>query len=726
MGWFDKQIKERKQREQEELACAYWSLATIVNRKTDKTFFSEYKMIDKSRLEVICDYYHVDYVFSDEEELQESHLEQLQNTTGMMYRLVSLKGEWWKELGTPVLASLKNGTCIAILPDIGGRYYYENKRGESIYINKKNADDIMQTAICFYPPLPQKALAPQDIVQFLWKCISKRDKCKLLFAGFIITLLGMITPFITQLLFSQIIPSGQQILVYSVGGFLMGTAVSIFLFEVTKNMLLVGMQCKMETALSAAMFSRVLNLPVDFFKSYSSGDLAERMFCLNGICNIFCTSFMGTGMTAVFSVVYLFQIFTIDKVLLLPCILILLAQIIVAVFGMFGQIEFLRKELSAMTKVQSTVYSMLNGIQKLKVAGCEKRAFSKWLEQYCKEADAKYNPPLLLKMQKALAPALTILGTCYIYWICLNEDVDVSHYVAFHSAFGMISAAILTLTSTMTAFSSVRPIFELAKPIMDAEPQMSALGESEHILSGGIEFNNVSFRYTEEGPNILENLCLKIKPGQYVAIVGKTGCGKSTLLRILLGFETPDKGAVYYDGKDVSRLNPKSLHKQIGVVMQNGKLFSGSIYSNISVSAPTLTMEGAWEAARIAGIDKDIEAMPMGMNTVLSEGSGGISGGQRQRLMIARAVAPKPKILLLDEATSALDNITQKYVADSLSHMKCTRLVIAHRLSTIRDCDRILVLDSGKIIEDGTYEELVSQNGFFAELVQRQQIEPVA
>ena len=215
---------------------------------------------------------------------------------------------------------------------------------------------------------------------------------------------------------------------------------------------------------------------------------------------------------------------------------------------------------------------------------------------------------------------------------------------------------------------------------------------------------------------------MKIRPGQYVAIVGKTGCGKSTLMRILLGFEKPEKGAVYYDGRNLDALDVKSLRHKIGVVMQNGKLFQGDIYSNITISAPQLTLKEAWEAAEMAGMKEDIENMPMGMHTVISEGSGGISGGQRQRLMIARAIAPKPKVLMFDEATSALDNITQKIVSDSLEELKCTRIVIAHRLSTIRNCDRIIVLDGGKIIEDGTYDQLIEKKGFFAELVERQRL----
>ena len=238
-----------------------------------------------------------------------------------------------------------------------------------------------------------------------------------------------------------------------------------------------------------------------------------------------------------------------------------------------------------------------------------------------------------------------------------------------------------------------------------------------------VELNNVSFRYNDSMPNVIDDLTIKIRSGQYVGVVGKTGCGKSTLVRLLLGFEKPQKGAIYYDGRDMQSLDPKSLRHNIGTVMQNGKLLHGSIFDNISISKPDLTLDEAWEAAELAGIADDIREMPMGMQTMICEGSGGISGGQKQRIMIARAIAPKPKILILDEATSALDNITQKKISYSLDSLKCTRIVIAHRLSTIRHCDRIIVLEGGKIVEDGTYEELIGQGGFFAELVERQRVD---
>jgi ABC-type bacteriocin/lantibiotic exporter with double-glycine peptidase domain len=287
----------------------------------------------------------------------------------------------------------------------------------------------------------------------------------------------------------------------------------------------------------------------------------------------------------------------------------------------------------------------------------------------------------------------------------------------------MVNGAFMLLTSVAVSAAQIRPTMEMVKPILEAQPEVAENRTMVTRLSGGIELNNVTFRYREDMPLVLDNLSLKIRPGQYVAIVGKTGCGKSTLMRLLLGFETPQKGAVYYDGRDLKTLDLKSLRRRIGSVMQNGKLFMGDIFSNITVSAPWLTLDDAWEAAELAGLAEDIREMPMGMYTLISEGQGGISGGQRQRLFIARAVAPKPKILLFDEATSALDNLTQKQVSDALDQMKCTRIVIAHRLSTIRQCERILVLDQGRIIEDGSYEELIERNGFFAELVSRQRLD---
>ena len=280
----------------------------------------------------------------------------------------------------------------------------------------------------------------------------------------------------------------------------------------------------------------------------------------------------------------------------------------------------------------------------------------------------------------------------------------------------------MSLSNLSSSIAEIKSLSELAKPIMDEIPELNENKKNITHLNGEIEFKNVSFRYNENTELILDNFNLKILPGQYIAVTGKTGCGKSTLVRLLLGFEKPQSGSIFYDGINIENIDLRSLRQKIGVVMQNGKLFHEDIFTNITISAPWLNMQDAWEAAKLACVDKDIREMPMGMKTLLTEDNTSISGGQKQRIMIARAVVSKPNILIFDEATSSLDNITQQKISNSLDNLKNTRITIAHRLSTIKNCDRILFLENGKITEDGTYRDLINKKGSFFEFVKRQQI----
>ena len=434
---------------------------------------------------------------------------------------------------------------------------------------------------------------------------------------------------------------------------------------------------------------------------------------------------MTTGLTSLFSLIYISQIFAYAPMLVVPALGILFVTVVFSVVSSLVQMKLNTQQMELYSKESGMTYALITGIQKIRLAGAEKRAFARWGNLYAKCADAAYGPSTFTDLNPVISLAISLTGTLIMYTLSVKSGISVADYYAFNTAYGMVSGAFMSLAGIALTAAQIKPVLTMVKPFFDAVPEVSDGKQVLTRLSGGIELNNVSFRYSENMPLILDNLSLKIRPGQYVAIVGKTGCGKSTLMRLLLGFEHPKKGAIYYDGRDLEKIDLRSLRRRIGVVMQNGKLFQGDIYSNIVISAPWLGRKEAWEAAELAGIADDIRNMPMGMDTVISEGSGGISGGQRQRLMIARAIAPKPKILMFDEATSALDNLTQKKISESLNSLKCTRIVIAHRLSTIKQCDRILVLDKGKIIEDGKYEELIAKNGFFAELVARQRLDTV-
>ena len=468
---------------------------------------------------------------------------------------------------------------------------------------------------------------------------------------------------------------------------------------------------------------RLISLPADFFKKYSSGELQTRASDISTLCDMLVSLVLNTTLSSLFSFVYIYQIFVYAPGLVIPALTITFMTIILFVITSLMQMKISIRQMELAGKEQGMNYALISGIQKIKLAGAEKRAFARWANLYAQKIAYTYNPPTFLKLNSVISSAISLFGTLVMYYMAVKTKVSVSEYYAFNTAYGMVSSAFMSLSSIALTFAKFKPILERVKPLLDTTPEISEGKQVLTRLSGNIELNNVSFRYNESMPNVIDNLSLKIKAGQYVAIVGKTGCGKSTLMRLLLGFEKADRGAIYYDNKDINSLDLKSLRRKIGSVMQNGKLFQGDIYSNITISAPWLSVDEAFEAADIAGIGEDIRRMPMGMFTMISEGSGGISGGQRQRLMIARAIAPKPKILMFDEATSALDNITQKKVCEALDAMNCTRIVIAHRLSTIKQCDRIIVLDGGHIVEDGTYDELISKKGFFYELVERQRID---
>lgn len=434
---------------------------------------------------------------------------------------------------------------------------------------------------------------------------------------------------------------------------------------------------KMDVSVQAATMARVLSLPPAFFKKYSSGEITSRAQSINSLCTTLVQTFLSTGLTSLFSLLYITQVFIYAKELVIPSLCITLATLAFSVVSSLLQMRISKRQMELSSEMSGMTYQMLTGIQKIKLSGSETRAFSRWLNHYTKEAALSYNPPKFILFNGVISSAISLIGTIVMYFFAVQSHVSVADYTAFNAAYGMLSGALMSVAGIALTAARIKPVLEMAKPIMEAQPEVSEGKQIITRISGGIELSHVSFRYEDNSPLVVDDLSLKIRPGQYVAVVGKTGCGKSTLLRLLLGFEKPQKGAIYYDGRDIETLDLRSLRKKIGVVTQNGKLFQGDIYSNIVISAPYLSVDDAWKAAEIADIAEDIRKMPMGMHTIISEGSGGISGGQKQRLMIARAVAPNPKVLMFDEATSALDNITQKKVSEALDGLKCTRIVIS-------------------------------------------------
>ena len=724
MGWFEEQIKMRRDSDNEALDDSLKNVSAIIEGKKGFSFGDDRDKL-KGVLDEILAFFHIrSREIPPEIKDLNDQMEYLFRPHGIMYRPVKLDKGWYRNASGVMLGKLKTGETVALLPDKLGLYgFFDPTTQKRVRLGRKTQELLEEDAYCFYKPFPLRKIGIRDLMMYISDSTSLSTKASIVFLTLCTTLVGMITPKITKILFSDVLESGSARLLLSIAVLYVCTSLSLLMIGGIKSLLMNRIHTEMNVSVQAATMARILSLPADFFKKYNSGEITSRAQYISSLCQTLVQTFLSTGLTSIFSLVYITQIFVYAKELVIPALCITLATLAFSIVSSLAQMKISKKHMELSGKMSGMTYQIITGVQKIKLSGSEKRVFARWMNEYAEESKYTYGTPPFIMYNGVISTAISLVGTIVMYFFAVRSGVSVADYTAFNAAYGMLSGALMSVAGIALTAARIKPVIDMAKPIMDAEPEIS---EGKHIVtkvSGGIELSNVSFRYEDHSPLVVNDLSLKIKPGQYVAVVGKTGCGKSTLLRLLLGFEKPQKGAIYYDGRDINTLDLKSLRKRIGVVTQNGKLFQGDIYSNIVISAPYLSVDDAWKAAEIADIADDIRAMPMGMHTIISEGAGGISGGQKQRLMIARAVAPNPKILMFDEATSALDNITQKKVSEALDSLKCTRIVIAHRLSTIKQCDRIIVLDGGKIVEDGNYDQLINQKGYFYELVERQRLE---
>ncbi len=726
MGWFDEQIKLRKKNDDAILEESFVGMAdAVLGTKMSEAYKSDTEKAD-SAIDYILRYYKIKPVeVPDNFKNLNDRLEYLLRPNGIMRRNVTLEKGWYKDAIGAILGTRKDdGSVVAFIPKgFAGYMFFDAPSGKWIKLSKKNENLFESEAICFYKPFPLKKLTLPVLARYIIETLSVADIVLIAAATLAVTAVGMLVPKLNNILFGTVVENQSLKMLAGITVFMICVSVSSLLLQTVRSLFSARVGTKLELSVQAATMMRILSLPADFFKQYSSGELSSRSGNIQTLCSMLVSTVFNTGLTSIFSLLYITQIFVYTPTLVVPALIIILITVVFSLVTSFLQMYYSKKQMELGARESGMSYALISGMQKIRLSGSEKRAYSRWSSLYAKVVRTTYNTPMFLRVNGTLSTAISLIGVIVMYYISVKSKISVADYYSFNAAYGMLSGAFMSLAGIATTIARFKPIIEMAKPIMETVPEVSEGKLVIDRLSGNIELNNVSFRYNENMPLVIDDLSLKIRSGQYVAIVGATGCGKSTLMRILLGFEKPQKGAVYYDGKDLDSIDLRSLRRKIGVVLQNGKLFQGDIYSNIVISAPHLSLDDAWDAAEKAGIADDIRKMPMGMHTIISEGSGGVSGGQRQRLMIARAIAPKPKILMFDEATSALDNITQKTVSDSLDKLKCTRIVIAHRLSTIRQCDRIICLEKGKIVEDGTYDELIEKNGKFAELVERQRLD---
>lgn len=644
MGLYDEQIKQRIENDDLAFEKAFTSMASVVMGRELLDRLKDDRAKTKDAIDQILRFYSVETRELPPEICDiTDQLEFLLRPSGIMRRRVLLKGTWYKDAIGALLVTTMDGRVVALLPDTISGYSYIDEAGNRVKLNKKTVTNISEDAICFYAPLPLKKLGIMDLLKYAAKALNKSDYAIIFIMTLIVSLLGMFSPYLNKQLYSVVVPSGDTSLMFPIAFLFIGVSISSLLIGITKNLVMSSVQTKLDIAVSAASMMRVQSLPASFFKKYSAGELTSRVQGVNSLCVMLVNVFLTMGLTSLFSLMYLGQIFAYSPALVTPSLLIIAGTVLWSMISTLIQISITKRALESEAKLNGVKYALFSGIQKIKLAGAEKRAFAKWASAYRPSAELAYNPPWYIKISGTITSAISLFGMIAIYYFAAVSKTDVAGYMAYTVSYGMVMGTFMSLSGLVGTFANIKPTLDLVKPILDTVPEISAGKKVITRLSGSIEMNNVTFRYGENLPAVVDDMSLRIRSGQYVAIVGKTGCGKSTLMRLLLGLEQTQKGAIYYDRYEIGSVELKSLRQKIGTVMQNGKLFMGDIYSNIVITAPQLTIDDAWEAAELSGIAEDIRAMPMGMHTVISEGGGGVSGGQRQRLMIARAIAPKPK-----------------------------------------------------------------------------------
>ena len=718
---FDDQISKRRERETQALREVFGETARDMGFKIDhgNAIGSGNRVLHR-----LLKYLKVsDYILDDDGLLTpDEQLERILRPRGIMQRRISLCGDWWHRAIGPKLGQDKDGNMLLFVPRkwVFG-YKCINQNGEERNVDEELMKEVKSDALDFFPTLPPRPLKGTDLLSFAVVSMPVSTVFAVMLTALMASLIGMFIPFINKEIFHNVIPNGIMRDLYPVAALFVGVVVGSTMMEVMRNKLMIRVKDVLGITLQHAIMARIFTLDTAFFWKYSSGEITNRVTSIRRLCSLANNAILGTVVTLVFSVVYVVQIFFYAKDLMFVSVSMLVLQVILlAVYAVQMHVE--EHELMRHKAVLDGMeYDMFSGIQKIKLTGSEKRAYTRWLDLYRHCAHISYNPSMAVKIMPALISLCQIGSIAVIWWYAIKENVAVSDFIAFSVAYGMISTALQAIIAIIPDLAQISPLLKIAEPVLATSPEFLPDAPQVDYLSGSIEVSDLSFRYNNEGNWLFRHFNLKILPGEYVAIVGPSGCGKSTLLRLLLGFEHPQAGGVFYDNYDLSKCDKTSLRRHIGSCLQGGSLFASDIFHNITITSPGSTMEDAWRAAELAGIADDIRQMPMQMHTVVNEGDTGFSGGQKQRLLIARALIASPSILLMDEATSALDTISQKRVAEHLDQLDCTRIIIAHRLSTVKRCSRIIVLDKGEIVEEGNYEELMKRQGLFFRLAQRQE-----
>lgn len=667
---------------------------------------------------------------------EEMTVQAIARASHFICREVTLDLDWFRSDSGVLLAFLPQGegrdakgrkdagpSPIACFPK-GDRYcYFNGSTGETAALTPEIAAKLDPKAFALRRALPPKPVSRRDALAFIRKSVHTKEVVRFLILSVIIALLAVLIPKLNQLIYDEYIPMGNYSVLIQVCLVILASMVGNVFISVVKSLLAYRIPARAGYELQEAVFHRIFELPESFFRKYDSAELATRVSSAGGIANKALGIAVVNGFGLIVSIIYLIQMIRYSWKLALVGMLMLL--VMGAAVYLLSKITLRpAAEMAELEgKASGKLYQFLGSVDKLRMAGAENRAVLEYIDPISKERKISIRTNRLTAFLSILIDASGTLFSMVLYYMMIKSNLSITMgaFMAFTTSFGALSGNTMDFVRAMVDYNAMKPLIKRLEPILQAAPEDNAGKNVILSLGGGVRVENVSFSYTREQPPVLNQVSMDIAPGEYVAIVGPSGCGKSTLLKLLLGFETPNSGRICYDQTDLASIDKHSLRKRLGVVLQNGKLISGSISDNITITSSGRKDIGkVWKTIEDVGLREDVEAMPMNIHTVLNESGGTISGGQQQRILIARAIYNDPEILFFDEATSALDNITQARVCQSLEKLRITRVVIAHRLSTVRNCDRIIVLDRGRIVEEGNFETLMERRGQFYAMASRQ------
>ncbi|WP_369275199.1 NHLP bacteriocin export ABC transporter permease/ATPase subunit [Streptomyces sp. R11] len=637
-------------------------------------------------------------------------------------RAVRLDGPWWRDNVGPLVGHRAlSGAPVALLWRRGGYVAVHPATGRETPIEKANAEEFEPRAVMFYRPLPDRALSPLRLLRFSMRGTGG-DLTNLLISGLVTVAIGALVPIATGKVLGEFVPKAQTDLIVQFCLAVMISSVVAAAFMLLQNLTILRLEGRIEATLQPALWDRLLRLPTKFFTERSTGELASQAMGISSIRRLMAGVGPVVAQSVTVGAMNLSLLFWYSVPMALAAIGMLV--VIAGVFLGLGlwQVRWQRRLVVLSNKLNNQAFQTLRGLPKLRVAAAENYAYAAWADRFARSRELQQRVGRIKNLTTVLGAVYLPLCTLLMFMLLAGPargSMSAAAFLTFSTSVTMLLTSVTQLTGAFVSAVAALPLFEEIKPVLEATPEVRTASTRPGPLTGAMEARRLSFRYSDDGPLVLDDVSFDVRSGEFVAIVGPSGCGKSTLLRLLIGFDKPVSGSVLYDGQDLAALDQSAVRRQCGVVLQHAQPFTGSILDVICGTEP-YTPEEAMAAAEMAGLAEDIKRMPMGLHTIVS-GSGAISGGQRQRLMIAQALIRRPRILFFDEATSALDNETQRTVIESTKALNATRIVIAHRLSTVLDADRVIVMEDGKVAQQGPPAQLLADtHGRLHELVRRQ------